>query len=453
MDVRGFLTAAEERGWLRHVTVTVDPHLELARVVHALGEEPMRFTSVKGWGGVVVAGLCSRRRHFALALGIEEQELMPALLAALRAPSVPQVVEVAPCQEVVIAGPDVDLGRLPLVTHFEGDGGPYVTAGVAVINDPDLGRNLSYHRLMRVGRRCFTARLVEGRGAHRAWRAVDGDLPMAVCIGAPLAVQLAAAMSPAPGVDEMAIANALHPVPTVRAVGSDLVVPAETEIVLEGRLTHDLGDEGPFVDLTQTRDTVRQQPFFVVDRITHRKDPIYQALLPGGDEHRLLMGMPREPTIYDAVSRVCACRDVVLTRGGGHWLHAVVRIDKRSPDDGRAAIMAAFQGHTSLKHVVVVDGEVDAADPHAVEWAVATRFQADRDLVVLHDQPSSSLDPSALHVPGEKARTTKMGLDATTPWDTPTGPSRPEDYAAVEYGAVDVADYLGDRREPDASDA
>lgn len=444
MDVRSFIQAADARGWLRRVEVPVDPNLELARVVHALGEEPVRFGVVKGWSGSVVAGLCSRRRHFALALGIAEEDLLPALLAALRAPVAPQVVASAPCQEVVLEGDDVDLEQLPIVTHFEGDGGPYVTAGVAVINDPDLGRNLSYHRLMRVGRRCFTARLVEGRGAHRAWGKVGGDLPMAVCIGAPLAVQLAAAMSPAPGVDEMAIASALRPVPTVRAVGPDLYVPAETEIVLEGRLTHDLGAEGPFVDLTQTRDIVRQQPFFVVDRITHRRDPIYQALLPGGDEHRLLMGMPREPTIYDAVSRVCVCRDVVITRGGGHWLHAVVRIDKRAPDDGRAAIEAAFRGHTSLKHVVVVDADVDAADPHAVEWAIATRFQAGRDLMVFHDQPSSSLDPSALHVPGHKARTAKMGLDATIPWDTPSGPSRPEDYAIVGYGAVDLGRYLGD---------
>jgi len=443
MDVRGFLAAAEARGWLRRVDVTVDPHLELARVVHAMGEEPVVFGSVKGWDGPVVAGLCARRQHLSLGLGIAEVDLLPALLRALRAPTAPPVVDAAPCQEVVVEGKDVDLGRLPIVTHFEGDGGPYVTAGVAVINDPDLGRNLSYHRLMRVGRRCFTARLVEGRGAHRAWGKVGGDLPMAVCIGAPLAVQLAAAMSPAPGVDEMGIANALRPVPTVRAVGSDLFVPAETEIVLEGRLTHDLGDEGPFVDLTQTRDIVRQQPFFVVDRITHRRDPIYQALLPGGDEHRLLMGMPREPTIYDAVSRVCACRDVVITPGGGHWLHAVVRIDKRAPDDGRAAIEAAFQGHSSLKHVVIVDADVDAGDPRAVEWAIATRFQATRDLVVLHDQPSSSLDPSAQHVPGQKARTSKMGLDATIPWDTPSGPSRPDDYRSVQYGAVDLTRYLG----------
>ena len=266
---------------------------------------------------------------------------MPALLAALRAPSVPQVVEVAPCQEVVIAGPDVDLGRLPLVTHFEGDGGPYVTAGVAVINDPDLGRNLSYHRLMRVGRRCFTARLVEGRGAHRAWRVVDGDLPMAVCIGAPLAVQLAAAMSPAPGVDEMAIANALHPVPTVRAVGSDLVVPAETEIVLEGRLTHDLGDEGPFVDLTQTRDTVRQQPF-VVDRITRVRIPSTRRCCRRGRTASSWACCVSRPSMMRQ-PRLCLLRRGADARRG-YWLHAG-RIDKRSPMMAAPPSWPPFRAH------------------------------------------------------------------------------------------------------------
>ena len=173
-------------------------------------------------------------------------------------------------------------------------------------------------------------------------------------------------------------------------------VPAESEIVLEGHLTRELGDEGPFLDLTGTRDRVRQQPFFVVDCVTHRRDPLYQALLPGGREHRLLMGMPREPTIYAAVNRVCACCNVHITPGGGNWLHAVVQIDKRSPSDGHAAIHAAFEGHSSLKHVVIVDRDVDLYSTEAVEWAIAARFQADRDLVVLRDQPSSSLDPSAL---------------------------------------------------------
>jgi len=440
MDVRNFLMAAEANGWVRHISVTVDRRLELARLIHALGEEPTIFESVEGWPGKVVAGLCSQRRSFALALGVDEQDLLATMVSALRKPIPPERASIAPCQEVVVE--EVDLGRLPILTHFPQDGGPYVTAGVAIIVDPNLGRNLAFHRLMQVGRRSFTARLVEGRGTHSAWRKVQGDLPMAVCIGAPLQVQLAAAMSPAPGVDEMAIANALVPTPVVPALGLDLEIPAESEIVLEGHLTQEIGDEGPFVDLTQTRDFVRQQPFFVVERITHRRNPMYQALLPGGHEHELLMGMPRECTIYDAVSSVCPCCDLALTPGGRHWLHAVVSITKRSPNDGRAAIEAAFKGHSSLKHVIVVDEDVDPRNTQEVEWAVATRFQADRDLLVFQDQSGSSLDPSAKHVPGQKTRTCKMGLDATIRWDRPTGPTQLSRYQAVGYEEVDLTRYL-----------
>jgi UbiD family decarboxylase len=130
------------------------------------------------------------------------------------------------------------------------------------------------------------------------------------------------------------------------------------------------------------------------------------------------------------------------------WLHAVVQIAKQAPDDGRRAIEAAFRGHGSLKHVVVVDDDVDPFDTAAVEWAIATRFQADRDLLVFEDQPSSSLDPSAKLVPGEKARSAKMGLDATIPWTDRAGrclsPAERDGFQKVRYAGVDLSRYLGD---------
>jgi UbiD family decarboxylase len=318
---------------------------------------------------------------------------------------------------------------------------------VAFINDPDTGPNASFHRLLRLGRTRLAARLVEGRGTHTAWRKTKDDLLVAICIGLPLHVLLAASMAPPPGVDELTIARALAPTSIATCANAcpaksptegsgepgrrGIRVPAEAEFVLEGRITHELVSEGPFVDLTGTYDFVRQQPVIVVDRITHRRDAIYQALLPGRLEHRLLMGMPREPTIYAEVNKVARCLNVHVTPGGASWLHAVVQIAKQTPEDGRRAIAAAFRGHGSLKHVVVVDADVDIFDPHDVEWTIATRFQADRDLLILADQPSSSLDPSAKHVPGQKSRTAKMGLDATIHWDTPSGPADPGAYRRV----------------------
>jgi UbiD family decarboxylase len=421
-DLRAFLEWADKSGQLVTVSQPVDPHLEMARAIHALEDQPVLFTDPKRPGWQVASGLCARREHFAWALGTDVLGIVPRLVEALNRPVTPPLVESAPCQEVVNRAPD--LGTLPMLKHLAGDGGPYVTSAIAVIRDPDAGRNASFHRLMQIGPHSFTGRIVEGRGTDTAWRkavAAGRELEIAICLGAPIHVLLAASMSPAPGVDELAIAHALAPTPLVRCLTLDLEVPAACEAVLEGRLTGRLADEGPFIDLTETWDIVRPQPVLEIDCMTHRCSPVYHALLPGGMEHRLLMGLPREPTLFQAVGEVADCRAVSLTPGGMSWLHAVVQIAKHAADDGPRAIEAAFRGHGSLKHVVIVDEDVDPLDTAAVEWAIATRFQADRDLWVFPDQPSSSLDPSAKLVPGQKARSAKMGLDATIPWTDRTG--------------------------------
>jgi len=398
-----------------------------------------------GWR--VATGICAQREHFAWALNTDVAGIIPRLVEALGNPIAPPMVSEAACQQVVDRTPNLD--SLPILKHLPGDGGPYITAGVSVVRDPDHGRNTSFHRMMQIDARTFTARVVEGRGTDTAWQkslAEGKDLEIAICLGVPIHVLLAAAMSPAKGVDELSIANALAPTPVARCVTLDLEVPAECEAVLEGRITARQADEGPFIDLTETWDGIRQQPVIEIDCITHRRDPIYHALLPGGLEHKLLMGMPREPTIFREVAKVVDCQGVSITPGGMSWLHAVVQINKQNPQDGRLAIEAAFRGHGSLKHVIVVDDDVDSYDNMAVEWAIATRFQADRDLIVMQDRPSSSLDPSAKRVPGQKARSAKMGLDATIPWTDHLDRSQsPEDRAGfqkVHYGQVDLARYL-----------
>jgi UbiD family decarboxylase len=414
---RQYVTAIREAGWLTVVPEALDPHLELAAQIHQRNEQPLWFEEVKGSSYAVAAGLCSRRELLALGLGVPAERLLFALSEALerRTPAPTwEHNEPAPCQEVVEER--VDLNALPILTHLPADGGPYVTAGVVIVNDPQVGRNMAFHRLLRLDGSRVAGRLIEGRGTHTALLRSGGQLEVAICIGNSPAVLLAAAMSPEPGVDELSIANALAPTPLVRCRTVRLEVPAAAEIVLEGHITPEMVDEGPFLDLTETMDVVRRQPVIEIQCITHRRDACYQALLPGGLEHKLLMGLPREPTIYHAVSRVCECLNAVLTPGGGSWLHAVVQIRKRSADEGRRAIEAAFRGHGSLKHVLVVDEDINIYDSTELEWALATRFQAGRDLLVWPDEPGSSLDPSGQHAPGQKSRTAKMGLDATIPW-------------------------------------
>jgi 2,5-furandicarboxylate decarboxylase 1 len=435
LDLRSFLDWARKKRLLDEVSAAIDPEREMAALMHARDGRPIVFNVLRrfpGWRGI--AGACSQRQFFAAALGCAETDIVHRMAEAISSPLDPPVADSGPCQQVTRR--KVDLTKLPVPRYHPRDGGRYVTSGVLVLRDPLYGRNMAFHRLMLLDEHRFGARVVEGRGTHTAWENASGDLEVAIALGCPIQVLLAAAMSPEKGVDELAIAHALADTPLVRCRSVELEVPAEAELILEGRLTHTLANEGPFPDLTGTMDGVRRQPVIEIDRVTHRRDPIFHALLPGGLEHKNLMGMPREPTIYAAVSEVCRCTGVQVTPGGASWLHAVVQIDKKNQEDGRRAIWAAFNGHSSLKHVVVVDTDVDLRDAADVEWAIATRFQADRDLVTLTDQPGSSLDPSASHVPGVKARTAKMGLDATAPLGKARRP-----FERITYEQVDPGKY------------
>ncbi len=435
MNLRNFLAKLEKENKLVRIKREVTVKNEIADIIYSLNEQPVIFDNVKGYDFSIFAGITSNRDIIADGLGITKDKLLFKLVNALRNPVKPNIVDKAPCQEVIIKDPDIS--KLPLLYHLNGDGGRYATATVATIKDPDTGRNVSYHRLMEIGKNRFTARLIKNRQTRTTYDKIDVDLEMAVCIGNSVPVMVAASLGPPPGIDEFSIANALAKTDLVKCVTKDLEVPIESEFVIEGRLTRELDREGPFVDLTETRDPERQEPVFIVDCITHRKDALYQALLPGKMEHKLLMGMPKEPTIYDEVSKVANCKNVLVTMGGGCWLHGVVQIKKKNPDDGKKAIEAAFNGHKSMKHVTIVDEDVDIFNPNAVEWAMATRFQGDKDMIVKPDQPGSSLDPSGKQEPGKKALTTKIGFDATVPADVDKNK-----YEVVKYREVDLNDYL-----------
>jgi 2,5-furandicarboxylate decarboxylase 1 len=434
MNLRNFLAKLEKEGKLTRIKKEVSTKYEIANIIYSLDEKPVIFENVKGYSMPIFAGITSDRDIIAEGLGTTKEKLLFKQVEALRKPILPKIVSKAPCQEVIVKNSDLNI--LPLLFHLDGDGGKYGSATVATIKDPDTGRNVSYHRLMMIGKNKFTARLIAKRQTRTTYDKVKGDLEMAVCIGNSVAVMVAASLGPPSGVDEFSIANALDKTDLVKCITKDLEVPAESEIVIEGRLTKEVDREGPFVDLTETRDFERKEPVFVVDCITHRKDAMYQALIPGRFEHKTLMGMPKEPTIYDEVSKFVECKNVYVTMGGGSWLHGVVQIKKKNPDDGKKAIEAAFNGHKSMKHVVIVDDDVDIYNPIAVEWAIATRFQGDKDLVIKPDQPGSSLDPSSKQEPGKKALTCKVGVDATIPSDVDKSK-----YEIVKYKKVDVNAY------------
>lgn len=413
MDLRGFLEELDKSGDLLKRTGG-DPEVEIADMVFKSGK-PVLFDGLGDYR--LVSGVCMDRELIARYMGIEKEGLLKRIADALDSPLDPELeAGGAPCQEVEER--EVDLNRLPILKHYPEDDGHYMTAGLFFVRNPKGSQNVAYHRSKRIGRDKLVARICE-RDTYKCMDAKGGTSEVAICLGNTPSMLIAAATS-LKGVDETKIAGALEgkPMKLARCKTVDIDVPADCEIVLEGTISFDeCAQEGKFVDMTGTYDVLRDQPVVTIKRITHRRDPIYQAIVPGRTEHRLLMGMPKEPTIYKAVKGVCDCRNVNLSPGGCSWLHGVVQIKKNGPEDGKKAIDAAFQGHKSMKRVIVVDEDIDLFDPYDVEWALATRLQAHRDLVLLEGQKGSSLDPSAEEDPNSDRRlTTKWGLDATIPW-------------------------------------
>jgi 2,5-furandicarboxylate decarboxylase 1 len=435
LGFRGFLEQLDRNGELTRIGKEVSIEYEMAGIVDALGEKPVFFEKVKESRIPVVAGLVSSKELIARALNIRKEQLLHKLSNAIENPLHPYVAEKGECQEIVEK--DVDLTKLPIMKYTEKDGGKYIASAIAVVKDSELGRNTCFHRLMLLDKDKFVARIVEDRGTDTALKKSGGELDIALCIGNSTAVLLAAATSLPKGVDELGMANVLEKTELVKCKTIDVEVPRDCEIVLEGRITKEKAPEGPFLDLTGIIDKVRQQPVIQIKCVTHREKPIYQTILAGRNEHKFLMGMPKEPTIFNEVNKVCECKDVYITPGGCSWLHAVVQIRKQNPDDGKKAIGAAFEGHKSLKHCVIVDDDINIYDPNDVEWAIATRFQADRNTVILSNQPGSSLDPSGDLTEGKKATTAKMGLDATAPF-VATG----KGFKKEEYRKIDLNKYL-----------
>lgn len=424
MSLRDFIKRLDKEGRLIKVDREVNPRFEISSILKKLDGNPVFFSNVKGYDMPVVGGLCSSRELIASGLGTTPDKLMFKVADAIEHKTKPEIVKKGACQEVI----EDDVSKLPILTHYGKDRTPYMTSSVVIAKDPEYGRNISIHRIMVTGKKRLVIRVCE-RDLFKYIERAGGELDVAIALGNDMSVLVAEAIRVPIEVDEFEIANTLNKVRLVKAKTVDVEVPADAEVIIEGRITRETDVEGPFVELTGKYDAIkRQQPVIEVKKVTHRRDAIYQALVGGSNEHKLLMGLPREPTIFNEVKRVCDCRNVYITPGGCSWLHAVVQIKKRKPDEGKKAIEAAFKGHSSLKHVWVVDGDVNPFNPQDVEWSMATRFQGSRDMVVYKDSLGSSIDPSSEYMEGcDRRKTTKIGFDCTIPSGV-----RKEDFTLVE---------------------
>jgi len=405
MSFRDFLGDLQKDGLLKEVPEPVSPVLEVTD--RAWGKGPILFSNVNGHKCCL--NILGTRHLLARALGISAKDMV-SHLAGIGYEGPVREVDSSPFMECVSMP---DLSRLPILTHFKGDGGPYITSAV-VVSQYEGKLNACVHRLMVLGKDRLAARLVPGRHTHQFCQAaqVKGEeVPVAIAIGVdPLL--LMAASTRVPPEKEFSYAAALRGSP-VELVRLENGVPApHAEIVLEGYITGERAREGPFVDITGTCDLVRQEPVIRLTRMMKREDPIYHGLLPAGGEHKMLMGVPYEPLIYKAVSKVAKVKDVILTDGGCNYFHAVVQIEKETEGDAKRAIEATMQAHGSVKHVLVVDSDIDIYDPCDLEFAVATRMRGDEDLVIHPNVRGSTLDPRSV-----EGITTKVGVDATARLD------------------------------------
>jgi len=421
VSLRTFLEEMEAKREIIHVKDRVSLRFEAASIMKAFDGGPiLSFDNVEGSETKIVANVCGTRQRLCSALKVAPEKLYLRLTEAWKTPVPPKTVKEAAVKEVV---EKPRLSRIPILTHFEKDAGPYVTSAIVSARSLD-GKieNVSFHRLLVLDDSHLTLRLVP-RHLFKLWEAAKEageDLPVAISLGLHPAVSVAAASSVPFGVSEFGIANALlgGKLRLVKGEIVDCYGPADSEMMLEGVLSVREGVvEGPFGDVTGTYDIERKQPVIEVLSVMHRRDYVYQALLPSGTEHRLLMGLPRETMIWESVSKVVPeAKAVNLSIGGCSWLHAILSIEKKKEEDGKNALKAAFSAHPSLKHAVVVDADIDVFNLEEVEWAIATRFQASEDVMVIPNVRGSSLDPSADQ---ETGLTTKVGVDATRPLDKP----------------------------------
>lgn len=439
-DLRQWLAHLEATGRLAVMREGVPLKHRLAAIAKRLdGTQAAYFPKPDGHDIAVVSGFVSRRAWIAEAMGVEQAGLLAAFRRAADNPLPWREVapESAPCRQVVHRfGEGAEAGDLhallPIPTHSEHDNGPYITAGLVIARNPATGvQNVSINRIQVHGRDRMAILMLPRHllAFYQAAEANDQALDVAVVIGAdPLTLLASQAITPI-DFDELEIAGALHgkPLAVVKCLTSEVRVPANAEIVIEGKLLPKVREpEGPFGEFPKYYSARENREVIVVEAVTHRTNPIYHTIVPAEMEHLLLGSIPREATMLAHLQRSFpGVLDVHLSVGGVGRYHLYVKFRKQREGEPRNVILGAFGAHYDIKQVTVVDDDVDVHDPQQVEWAVATRFQADRDLIVIAGAQGSVLDPSTTvgqahgddevappHLQGISA---KMGLDATKP--------------------------------------
>lgn len=423
-SMRDWLNILYENGLLKHVKKEVKLEFEVAALgKKACGKYALYFEHIRGQNLPadntipIVTGIAGSRNMIALAMGVAVDEIGKHFAAMQSNPLPPTIVDNAhaPVKEVITK--DVNLYRLPIPIHHEKDAGQYITAGIVVAKNPITGeRNVSIHRLQ-VHDKNHLGILLLPRHLKALQQMMESEgkpLEVAISIGNDPIILLASQAIVPLGFDEFGIAGALYgePVKLVKGETISVEYPAYCEIVLEGKILPDVRHpEGPFGEYPKYYGPKADREVVEVTCIASRRDPIYQTIVPATDEHTLLGAVAREGGLLKSVQQaVPTAKKVYLSPGGAGRYHLVIQIDKKNEGEAKNAIFAALGNNHEIKHVVVVDTDVDIFDPIDVSWAIATRCQADKDVFIVSGACGNKLDPSS-----NDGVSAKMGIDATVP--------------------------------------
>ncbi len=390
------------------------------------------FKHVEGFSAPVLSNLFASRKRIAKILGLQERDLVSQWPAIASRRIKPELSSEAPVKEVITTGNEVNLWNYPIPVHFETDAGRYISGGVVIAKDPDTGiGNLNFTRLQVKGPAMMGASL-HSRGDlwnfQRRREANHKTLEVAVAIGVHPAISIAAATQLPINEDELELAGGLigKALPVTPAETVDLIVPSQAEMVIEGYIEADAReDEGPFNEYTGYSTHRSTRHILRVTAITHRRDMIFQDVVPGSSsEHLNLSKTSRVPRVFDVVKRTFSNAAAINYPFSGTHFHCYLSLHDPLPGQARQAMLLLFGLDMYLKLVIVVNDDVDVYNEQEVLWALSTRFQADRDLFVVEGVSCNLLDPSA-----REGVAAKLGLDAT----------RSPDFSAVRMSLPDSA--------------
>jgi 2,5-furandicarboxylate decarboxylase 1 len=409
---REYLAELDRLGKIRQVEEETDTNFGVSKIISQNQEVPILFKKVKGFGDYKVIGnLCPTRQDLSFSLNTEERDLTETVIKAFSNPKEPKYI--SKINSWITE--KTDLERLPVPKYYERDGGKYFTSSIIISKFPENKKeNLSIHRIMILDKRKGVIRILP-RHLNKILEEGGGKANVAVLVGVHPAIFLAAALSANYGISEYDIANALlDEKMELVEMENGIMVPKGAEIVLLGVINTDYRrKEGPFVDITGTYDAIREEPVISFEKMLIPSDGvIFQALLPAGSEHKLFMGIPQEIKIKLHLRSIgIGVNQINLTDSGCSYFHCIISIKKKDNNDGLKVIKEIFKTSHPIKLVIVVDDDINPFDYRIVEWALATRFQANRGLKVIHNQHGSSLDPSSF----KTSVTSKVGIDATLP--------------------------------------